>query len=210
MKKRIVKSKRPVARMVFTAFIIFCLAVLAWDVKQNGFSAAWGALPAAEVDLPAPADEAAAATDAASGGEIDAAMADNTAPADNEAAETAAEAEAAAQFASLRLEREQARGAQLKLLADIIADPNTSPGILEDAEQRRLILAAAAEGELLAESLLSAKGYGETVVMRGDKNATVIVDQEIDISDATVIADIVDKSTDCGFENVVIVNRRDY
>ena len=67
-----------------------------------------------------------------------------------------------------------------------------------------------AEGELLAESLLSAKGYGETVVMRGDNNATVIVDQDIEISDATVIADIVDKATDCGFENVVIVNRRDY
>ncbi|NLF80846.1 MAG: SpoIIIAH-like family protein [Clostridia bacterium] len=203
MMKKIFKSRRPIARLVFTAFIIFCLAVLAWDVKQNGFSAAWGALPAAEVDLPAPADDAA-------GNEI--VLIAEQPSSGNAGADDAARAdtEAAAQFASLRLEREQARGAQLKLLGDIIADPHTSPGILEDAEQRRLILAAAAEGELLAESLLAAKGYGETVVIRGDQNATVIVDQDIEISDAAIIADIVNKTTDCGFENVVIVNRRDY
>jgi stage III sporulation protein AH len=203
MKKKITKTRWPVARLVFTAFIIFCLVVLAWDVKQHGFSAAWGALPAAELQDPA----LAAATDAAdqaalaAGSELDAATADTDAATDESSAQ---------QFATLRLEREQARGAQLKLLADIIADPNTSPAILEDAEQRRLRLAAAAEHELLAESLLSAKGYGETVVMVGDIQATVIVDQDIEVSDATVIADIVAKATGCGFENVVIVNKRDY
>lgn len=194
MRKRITKSKLPYGRIILMGFIIFCVAVLVWDVSHNGFSAAWGALPSGDIDDISQSKEediSAPVQEATSG------IADDTKKEDN----------AAADFASLRLEREQARAEELALLDKIIADKNTSPAILADAEKRRLEIASDMENEIQAEAILTAKNYGETVVMLGDNQATVIVDLEINEKDAAIIADIVDKSSGCGFENVVIVKR---
>ena len=93
------------------------------------------------------------------------------------------------------------------MLDKIIADEQSSPGVLEEAEERRVSIASDIENEITAESLLAAKGYGETVVMIGADQTTVIVDLEIDERDAAIIADIVNNASGCGFENVVIVKR---
>ena len=77
----------------------------------------------------------------------------------------------------------------------------------KDAEQRRLAIAQSVEQETRAESLLKAKDFGETVVMMGEGQATVIVAVEMDDHKAAQIAELVDSATGCGFENVVIVNR---
>lgn len=194
MRKKITKSKLPYGRIILMGFIIFCVAVLVWDVSHNGFSAAWGALPAGDIDdIPEPGEEdISALVQETTGG-----TADDVTKEDN----------AAADFASLRLEREQARAEEVALLDKIIADENTSPAILADAENRRLEIASDMENEIRAEAILAAKNYGETVVMLGANQVTVIVDLEIDEKDAAVIAEIVDKSSGCGFENVVIVKR---
>jgi hypothetical protein len=198
MRKKVTKPRLPYGRFIFMGFVIFCVAVLAWDVSQNGFSAAWGALPAGDIeDIFEPEDEN--AINPASKAEDDAT--------DVTTANPAAGENSAAEFATLRLEREQARAEELALLDKIIADENSSPAILEDAENRRLEIASDVENEIMAESILAAKGYGETVVMLGASQATVIIDLEIDEKDAAVIAEIVDKASGCGFENVVIVNR---
>ena len=105
------------------------------------------------------------------------------------------------------MEREEARGEELALLDKIIADENSSTAALEDAEARRIAIASDIENEITAESLLATKGYGETVVMVGSDQTTVIVDWEIDEQDAAIIAEIVDKASGCGFENVVLVKR---
>ena len=194
MRKKITKTKLPYGRFIFLGFIIFCIAVLAWDVSQNGFSAAWGALPAGDVeDIPEPQEE-------------------DTTPLTSNQEESTGDAvekdDAAANFATLRMEREQARAEELALLDKIIADENSSPAVLEDAETRRIQIASDIENEIMAESILTAKGYGETVVMLGASQATVIVDLKIDENDVVVIAEIVDKASGCGFENVVIVNRQ--
>ncbi len=117
------------------------------------------------------------------------------------------EADRAQYFASMRLEREQARGKELNMLENIIADEHSSPAALEDAEKRRLAISQNMENEAAAESLLKTKGYGETVVMLQTDGATVIVDTEIDSKDAAVIADTVDQVSGCGFTNVIIVKR---
>ena len=114
---------------------------------------------------------------------------------------------AAAYFAAYRLDREEARGAELAVLEQIIADENSSPEAIAQAEQRRLDIAAYSDGENQAESQLFAKGFGETVVILGEQQATVIVDIEMDAQKATQIAEVVDRVSGCGFENVVVVNR---
>lgn len=201
MRKRITKTKRNYQKIIFMSFIVFCVGVLAWDIANNGFSAAFGDLPAAAQidDIPEPAGSS--ATDQPTGTAGD----DTNATQPTE--ELTPEEEAAAAFAQLRMEREEARDQELALLDKIIADENSSTAALEDAEARRIAIASDIENEITAESLLSTKGYGETVVMVGSDQTTVIVDLEIDEQDAAIIAEIVDKASGCGFENVVIVKR---
>lgn len=114
---------------------------------------------------------------------------------------------AAAYFAAYRLDREEARSQELILLEEIIGDENSSAEAVGQAEQRRLEIAAYSDQENQAESLLAAKGFGETVVILGTQLATVIVDVEMNAQKATQIAEAVDSVSGCGFENVVVVNR---
>ena len=130
----------------------------------------------------------------------DGASADDTAEIDEAQA-------AAAYFAAYRLDREEARSAELLVLEQIIADQNSSAEAIGQAEERRLTIAAYSDQENQAESLLSAKGFGETVVILGEQRATVIVDVEMNAQKATQIAEVVDGASGCGFENVVVVNR---
>lgn len=201
MRKRITKTKRNYQKIIFMSFIVFCVGVLAWDIANNGFSAAFGDLPAAAQidDIPEPAESS--DNDKLTG------TAGNDTNDTQPTEELTPEEEAAAAFAQLRMEREEARGEELALLDKIIADENSSTAALEDAEARRIAIASDIENEITAESLLSTKGYGETVVMVGSDQTTVIVDLEIDEQDAAIIAEIVDKASGCGFENVVIVKR---
>ena len=128
-------------------------------------------------------------------------------PAAAEASVSPQEEDAAQTFAELRMERQKARDDELNLLDEVIADSNSSPGVAESAEERRLAISSYMEQETTAEKLLAAKGYGETVVILSQTGATVIIDREIDQQDAAVIADTVDKASGCGFPNVVIVNK---
>ena len=201
MRNKSTKSKRNYQKIIFMSFIIFCVGVLAWDIANNGFSAAFGDLPAAAQidDIPEPNESSDNST-----------LTDTSANTNNTTIpeETLTpEEEAAAAFAQLRMEREEARDEEIALLERIIEDENSSTAALEDAEARRIAIASDIENEITAESLQSTKGYGETVVMIGSEQTTVIVDLEIDEQDAAIIAEIVDKASGCGFENVVIVKR---
>ncbi len=199
MRNKSTKSKRNYQKIIFMSFIIFCVGVLAWDIANNGFSAAFGDLPAAAQidDIPEPNESSDNST-----------LTDTSANTNNTTIpeETLTpEEEAAAAFAQLRMEREEARDEEIALLERIIEDENSSTAALEDAEARRIAIASDIENEITAESLLATKGYGETVVMIGSEQTTVIVD--LDEQDAAIIAEIVDKASGCGFENVVIVKR---
>ena len=185
-------------KIIFLSFIIFCISVLAWDLSRNGLNTDLDGLPASAglENIAEPEDNNSTGANTETSG--------NAAEADEP---LSAEEEAAAAFAQLRMEREEARDEELALLDKIIADEQSSPGVLEEAEARRVSIASDIENEITAESLLAAKGYGETVVMIGADQTTVIVDMEIDERDAAIIADIVNNASGCGFENVVIVKR---
>jgi hypothetical protein len=185
-----VKHKIAPAKIGLIAFLGLCLALLVWDMSVNGYiGSLTGEQPVVNLtDDPAelPSDIAAV-----------------TAPAEEmDVAEASA-----SYFAAYRLDREQARSEELALLQRIIDDQGGSPTIREEAEQRRLAVASAIEAETQAESLLDAKGFGESVVMMGVDQATAIVSLELDAITAAQIAEIVSSACDIGYENVVIVNR---
>lgn len=208
-KKRIVPAK-----LGLLAFLAFCLCVLAWDIAQGGtdgaLTAERPAVDVSDLDLPEPA-VAVSATAGQEGNEKE----DEQAGGESEATEEEKAGEAplttedaaAAVFAAYRMDREQSRSEELALLQDVIEDKASSEDIRREAEQRRLDIAAAIEQEANAESLLDAKGFGETVVLRGTDQATVVCAIELDAVKAAQIAEIVSTACEVDFKNVVIVNR---
>lgn len=186
-----VKRSIAPAKLGLLAFLAFCLAVLVWDIAAGGtdgaLTAERPAVNVTDLDLPEPAVAVSATPD--------------------EEAQLTTEEAAAAVFAAYRLDREQSRSEELELLQTVIDDEAGSPTIRAEAEQRRLAIAAAIEQESTAESLLDAKGFGETVVLRGVDQATVVCAIELDAVKAAQIAEIVASACGVAFENVVIVNR---
>lgn len=190
------KGRRPrPARLGLLLFALICAGVVWWDgnyrsgggltLEQPAVDAAAMAEASAE-----PATEPAAAPDA---------------PAEEESA--AAETEARALFAAYRLERESSREQELALLQEVIDDPQSSGEARREAEQRRLAIAQAVENEAAAESLLRARGFGETVVLISGEQATVICGLELTGASAAQIAAVTADCCGVSFENVIIVNR---
>ncbi|MBR5430003.1 MAG: SpoIIIAH-like family protein [Firmicutes bacterium] len=181
------------ARWGLLLFALACVAVAYWDSNYQGA----GSGPAAAAETTAETETVAAAAEP--GPETGT---------DTETAETDAESgSAAALFAAYRLERESSREEELALLQEILDDPMSSPAAREEAEQRRLAVAAAVEGEAAAESLLRARGFGETVVLVSGEQATVICDLELTGAAAAQIAAVAAECCGVSFENVIIVNR---
>lgn len=213
------------ARLGLLLFVLLCAAVVYWDGTYQEREANGGRL-AAEA---APVDEAAAVaaglasasanpgnagedrTDG-SGGANGTNGTNGTDSADGADASEATDAgeqttEAAALFAGYRLERESSRDEELALLQEIISDPSCTEAARSEAEQRRLAVARAMENEAAAESLLAAKGFGETVVMVSGEQATVICGLELTGAIAARMAEAVAGCCGISFENVIIVNR---
>ena len=189
------------ARWGLLLFALACVAVAYWDSNYQGA----GSGPAAAAEATAETETVAAAAEPGTETGTDTETAE---PEDTAAAETDAESgSAAALFAAYRLERESSREEELALLQEILDDPMSSPAAREEAEQRRLAVAAAVEGEAAAESLLRARGFGETVVLVSGEQATVICDLELTGAAAAQIAAVAAECCGVSFENVIIVNR---
>lgn len=128
-------------------------------------------------------------------------------PGNSEALDASADWAEAEVFAAYRMDREQSRADELALLQEVIEDEASSEEARQQAEQRKIQVAANIEAEARAESLLDAEGFGETVVMMGTDQATVICAVQLDAVTATRIAEVVSTTCLINFENVVIVNR---
>lgn len=190
-------GKKPYSGIAFLAFILLCIAALIWDISKGGQTEPYvlpeqPATAIASAGIPEPMAETEQQRE-----ETAEENADMTKPQDT-----------AAYLASMRLERTAARDQELELLDNVIADTNSSPGVLQSAEERRIAISGEAAKEATAENMLKTKGYGDTVVMLSQEGATVIIDREIDNNDAAIIADAVDIACGCGFTNVIIVNRQ--
>ena len=180
------RRRRP-ARLGLLVFAAACLGIAYWDISTHG---APGSLT-----LEQPAVDVSA-------------LPDQALPTLGEAGATPqADQEAKALFAAYRLERESSREEELALLQEILDDPASSETARAEAEQRKLAVARAIENESAAESLLQAKGFGETVVLVSGEQATVICDLELTGATASQIATVAAECCGVSFENVIIVNR---
>ena len=187
------------AKIGLSAFLLFCFGVFVWDVYQSGYI---GSIPLEQpvvgnVSVGEQQNPDAVAVNA----QIDS---DTT---DMQSADSEAVNSLESTFAAYRMDREESRAEELALLQSIIDDEGGSVAIREEAEQRRLTIAEAIENETDAESLLDAKGFGETVVLVGTNQATVVCSVDLDAVSATQMALIVSETCGVNFENVVIVNR---
>ena len=201
MKKRFQNMRKPELskpKLMVSVFVIFCLALVVWDMSRTGLNGSLsGEVPNQGVlaGLDADADE-----------EQDSSQGEGESL-DGTAEDDANDAEGDNYYASTRMQREQVRADELALLQTIIDDDEGSPTLAEEAEQRRMEITANMEQELQAESLLAAKGYEQAVVMIGDQQAMVVVAGEIAENDATLIAELVDDISGIGYRNVVVVNK---
>ncbi len=191
------RCKHP-AQLGLFAFVVFCLALLVWDVSSNG-----GVSGFAQLSRPAMvqgSDTLSMDSDSSVSDEMED-------PGNSEALDASADWAEAEVFAAYRMDREQSRADELALLQEVIEDEASSEEARQQAEQRKIQVAANIEAEARAESLLDAEGFGETVVMMGTDQATVICAVQLDAVTATRIAEVVSTTCLINFENVVIVNR---
>lgn len=178
------------ARLGLLLFALLCAGIAYWDISASG--AVHGAPGGLTLEQPA----------------VDVSALSRPAEQETEREEQETEeTEAGALFAAYRLERESSREEELALLQEIIADPDASGEAKSEAEQRKLQVARAIENEAAAESLLKARGFGETVVLVSGEQATVICDLELTAADASQIANVAAECCGVSFENVIIVNR---
>lgn len=204
LQRRPKKKKKSVpARWGLAAFVVFCFGLLVWDIRENGMIEALN--PGMQQSAGNNKDAENKETDP----EFTTTEDENTEASGEANAEASAADEnpAAAVFAAYRMDREQSRAEELSLLQQVIDNPTSSESAREQAELRKLAVAGSIEAEVQAESLLHAGGYGETVVLLGADQATVICAVELDAVKATHIAEVVSTCCSINFENVVIVNR---
>lgn len=113
--------------------------------------------------------------------------------------------EAGAVVAEAKVTREQVRAKNKETLLEIINSENLSDEQKQDAENQMVSMTDLAEKEAAAETMLSSKGFSETVVSLTADSADVVVNgKEIDDASLAQIEDIVTRKTGIAAENVVI------
>lgn len=113
--------------------------------------------------------------------------------------------EADAVVAEAKVTREQVRAKNKETLLEIINSESLSDEQKQDAVNQMVSMTELAEKEAAAETMLSSKGFSETVVSLTADSADVVVNaKEIDDASLAQIEDIVTRKTGIAAENVVI------
>lgn len=108
-------------------------------------------------------------------------------------------------FYSIKLQREQTRAENKEMLTEIINNVNATEKQKNDAIDSIMEIADFAEKENAAETLLSAKGFPESVVSMEKNHVDVVINQkDLTEQDITQIEDIVTRKTEVSLENIVI------
>lgn len=109
-------------------------------------------------------------------------------------------------FIEYRLQRDKVRSQEIKMLENIVNNPNSTAEARQEAQRRLLDITTEMEQELELEAVLEAKGYPETVVFIRSEEVTVVVNTpELSPEEATRIADVVSRSTGKKLEDIVII-----
>lgn len=109
-------------------------------------------------------------------------------------------------FEQYKANRESTRQKEISYLESIIADEKSDADILADAKAQQLEIVNSMEKELTLEGLLSAKGFGETLVTVQTGSVNVVVQTEsITEEQVAQILDIVQKETKEPAKNIKII-----
>ena len=107
--------------------------------------------------------------------------------------------------ADAKVTREQVRAKNKETLLEIIDNDSLSDEQKQDAVEQMVFMTEVAEMEAAAETLLSSKGFSETVVSISDDMVDVVVNAaELDDASRAQIEDIVARKTQIAPENIVI------
>ena len=107
--------------------------------------------------------------------------------------------------ADAKLTREQVRAKNKETLLEIIDNESLSDEQKADAVEQMVHMTEIAEMEAAAETMLSSKGFSETVVSISDETVDVVVNAvELDEKSLAQIEDIVARKTQIAPENIVI------
>lgn len=113
--------------------------------------------------------------------------------------------DASAVVAEAKVTREQVRAKNKESLMEIIDNENLSDAQKEDAVNQMIAMTDLAEKEAAAETLLSSKGFPETVVSLTADSADVVVNaSELSDANRAQIEDIISRKTGIAAENIVI------
>lgn len=107
--------------------------------------------------------------------------------------------------ADAKVTREQVRAKNKETLLEIIDNESLSDEQKADAVEQMVYMTEIAEMEAAAETMLSSKGFSETVVSISDETVDVVVNAaELDDKSLAQIEDIVARKTQIAPENIVI------
>lgn len=108
-------------------------------------------------------------------------------------------------FSKAKLSREQTRSKNKEILMELVNSTTTTKEQKEKAVNEVIALTSESKKETAAETMLEAKGYGESIVSIVDGSVDVIVDaKELEEKDMAQIEDIVKRKTDVEASNIVI------
>ena len=114
-------------------------------------------------------------------------------------------ANAANNFVSIKLNREQNRSQNKETLLEIINGDGMDAQAVASATEAYVKLTEDAEKEQEAESILAAKGFGDAIVSIGDGCVDVVLNcTELPDTKRAQVEDVVTRKTGCEVEQIVI------
>jgi len=114
-------------------------------------------------------------------------------------------ANAANNFVSIKLNREQSRSQNKETLLEIINGDGMDAQAVQAATDAYVKLTEDAEKEQEAESILAAKGFGEAIVSIGDSGVDVILNcTDLPDEKRAQVEDVVTRKTGCTVDAIVI------
>ena len=114
-------------------------------------------------------------------------------------------ANAANNFVSIKLNREQSRSQNKENLLEIINGDGMDAHAVQEATNAYVKLTEDAEKEQEAEAILAAKGFGDAIVSIGDGSVDVVLNcTDLPDEKRAQVEDVVTRKTGCAVEEIVI------
>lgn len=108
-------------------------------------------------------------------------------------------------FETYRSDRLTTRDQEIVYLDDIIASTVSTPEAIANAEAKKLAITDTMETELILEGLIKAKGFTDCVVtISADAVNVVVVDEDLTLTEAAQILDIIVSQTEFTAPDVTI------